>query len=67
MNRLLKGFLVIAGLLVNTGLMAHPGHGTFTGNEIWHYITSPLHIGIVLAVVVIAIVLLVRKKYTKDA
>jgi hypothetical protein len=67
MNRLLKGFLVIAGLLVSTGLMAHPGHGTFTGNEIWHYITSPLHIGIVLAIVVVAIVLLVRKKHTKDA
>ena len=52
------------GLMVSTSIMAHPGHGTFTGHELWHYLTSPLHIGIVLAVAVVLIIVLVRKKAT---
>ena len=55
MNRFLKSFLVVAGLLFSVSAVAHPGHGTFTGHEIWHYVTSPLHIGLGLTVIVIAV------------
>ena len=55
MNRFLKSFLVVVGLLFSVTAVAHPGHGTFSGHEIWHYVTSPMHIGIALTVIVIAI------------
>jgi putative Mn2+ efflux pump MntP len=55
MNRFLKSFLVVAGLLFSVSAVAHPGHGTFTGHEVWHYLTSPMHIGIGLTVIVIAV------------
>ena len=55
MNRFLKSFLVVAGLLFSFSAVAHPGHGTFSGHEVWHYVTSPMHIGIGLTVIVIAV------------
>ncbi len=63
---MIKGFLVISGLLVPFGIMAHPGHGTFTGTEISHYFTSPIHIGVGVALIVLAIIL-IRKRITKGA
>jgi len=53
MNRLLKSVLVVTGLLLSVTAMAHPGHGTFSGHELWHYITSPMHVGIVMGGMVI--------------
>ena len=55
MNRLFKSFLVLIALLFSVNAMAHPGHGTFTGQEVWHYVTSPMHVGIALGAVVILI------------
>ena len=55
MNRFLKSFLVVVGLLFSISAVAHPGHGTFTGHEIWHYVTSPMHIGIALTAIVVGI------------
>jgi len=54
MNRFLKSFLVVVGLLFSVSAVAHPGHGSFSGYEVWHYVTSPMHIGISLLVIVIA-------------
>jgi len=55
MNRFLKNFLVVVGLLCSVSAVAHPGHGAFSGHEVWHYVTSPMHIGIGLTVIVIAV------------
>ena len=55
MNRFLKNLVFVVGILFSTNAAAHPGHGTFTGQEIWHYVTSPMHIGIGLTVIVIAV------------
>jgi hypothetical protein len=55
MNRFLKSFLVVMGLLFSISAVAHPGHGTFSGHEVWHYVTSPMHVGIGLTVIVVAL------------
>lgn len=55
MNRFLKSFLFVAGLLFSSSAVAHPGHGTFSGYEIWHYVTSLMHIGIGLTVIVVTV------------
>ena len=56
MNRIIKSCLVVIGLLTSSIVMAHPGHGTFNGHEFWHYVTSPMHIGLGLAAAVIMVV-----------
>ncbi len=66
MNQVKKVLLAISAILFSGVAMAHPGHGTFTGHEIGHYLTSPVHIGVALAVVVLAIVL-IRKRISKKA
>ena len=55
MNRFLKSSLVVAGLLFSVNAVAHPGHGTFAGLEIWHDTGSPMHIGIVWGDLIIMI------------
>ena len=55
MNRFLKSCLVVVGLLFSVSAVAHPGHGTFSGHELWHYVTSPMHVGIGLTVIVVAL------------
>lgn len=57
MNQFIKGLFVAIALFASQVAMAHPGHGTFTGHEIMHYLTSPMHIGVatLLLVVVFAI------------
>jgi hypothetical protein len=55
MNRLFRVSLLVLTILFSGTAMAHPGHGTFGGHEIWHYVSSPIHIGIVLGVTVILI------------
>lgn len=64
MNQVKKVILVISGLLFSGVVVAHPGHGSFTGTEIGHYLTSPVHLGVALAVIVFAIIL-VRKRLSK--
>ena len=54
MNRFLKSSLFVTGLLLSVSAMAHPGHGTISGYEVWHYVTSPMHIGTALLVIVVA-------------
>lgn len=66
MNQVKKVMLAISALFISGIALAHPGHGTFTGNEIAHYLTSPVHIGVALAVIVLAIVL-IRKRISKKA
>lgn len=56
MNRLIRNLLVVFAILFSMDAMAHPGHGTFGGHEVWHYVTSPIHIGIVLGIVAVLIV-----------
>ena len=65
MNQLRKGLLAISTLLISGVAMAHPGRGTFTGTEITHYLTSPVHIGVALAVIVLAIVLIRKRVFRK--
>ena len=64
MNQVKKALLAISALLLSGVAVAHPGHGTFTGTEIGHYLTSPVHLGVALAVIVLAIVIL-RKRISK--
>ena len=64
MNQVKKALLAISALLLSGVAVAHPGHGTFTGTEIGHYLTSPVHFGVALAVIVLAIVVL-RKRISK--
>ena len=65
-NKVKKLLLSIGLLLSSIVVVAHPGHGTFTGNEIAHYFTSPLHLGFAMAAVVLALVL-IRKRLSKRA
>jgi hypothetical protein len=62
MNQVKKVLLAIGLFLTSGVVLAHPGHGTFTGNEVVHYLTSPVHIGVALAVVVLAIVLFLKRQ-----
>lgn len=64
MNQVKKALLAISALLLSGVAVAHPGHGTFTGTEIGHYLTSPVHLGVALAAIVLAIVL-IRKRISK--
>jgi hypothetical protein len=66
MNQVKKVFLAISALLFSGVAIAHPGHGTFSGKEIAHYLTSPIHIGVALAVIVFAIIV-IRKRISKKA
>ena len=50
--------LALFVVLSPTVLFAHAGHGTFDGINLWHYLTSPLHListMVVLAVVVFGV------------
>ncbi len=66
MNQVKKALLAISALLLSGVAFAHPGHGTFTGTEIGHYLTSPVHIGVALVAIVFAIIL-IRKRISKKA
>jgi hydrogenase/urease accessory protein HupE len=65
MNQVKKALLAISALLLSDVALAHPGHGTFTGTEIGHYLTSPVHLGVALAVIVLAIVILRKRIFKK--
>ena len=56
MNKSFKSLLIVVITLFATNAFAHPGHGTSTGHDIMHYLTSPLHIGIVISSLVILFV-----------
>ncbi|MEN8249962.1 MAG: hypothetical protein ABFS32_13595 [Bacteroidota bacterium] len=56
MNRSFKSLLIVVTTLLSVNAFAHPGHGTSTGHDIMHYLTSPMHVGIVLTTVVILFV-----------
>ena len=56
MSRILKSMLVVVGLLFSFTAVAHPGHGAMSGHELWHYVSSPVHIGVTLIMVVVAII-----------
>jgi hypothetical protein len=43
-----------------TFLSAHPGHDFFNGASIQHYLTSPIHVVTIIAIVLIAV--MVSKK-----
>ena len=45
--------LTFIALLSPTVVLAHAGHGTFDGINLWHYLTSPMHL--ISAMVVLAI------------
>ncbi len=68
MRRLTKALLSLSLLSAPMSLMAHEGHGTGAGHELWHYLSSPAHIipaAIVLAVTV-AILLFRRRKAAEE-
>jgi membrane-anchored glycerophosphoryl diester phosphodiesterase (GDPDase) len=41
--------------LVPTLVLAHPGHGTFNGHNLGHYLTSPVHLISTLAVIAVTV------------
>jgi len=50
--------------LVPAVVYGHTGHGTFDGHNLWHYITSPLHLFssiVILAVAVLGVRYLSKK------
>ena len=56
-------FVALLSLLValsSTVVYGHTGHGTFDGHNLWHYITSPLHLFSSIAIIVLVAVLGVR-------
>ena len=68
MRRLTKALLSLSLLSAPMSLMAHEGHGTGAGHELWHYLSSPAHIipaAIVLAVTV-AILLFRRRQAAEE-
>lgn len=42
-------FVATILLISSLSAVAHPGHGTGDGESVQHYVTSPLHVGPVLA------------------
>jgi heme/copper-type cytochrome/quinol oxidase subunit 2 len=44
-------YLTLIFLLIASVSSAHPGHGTSNGIDILHYLTSPLHVILLVAVV----------------
>lgn len=68
MHRLTKALFSLFLLLGPLSLMAHEGHGTGAGHELWHYLSSPAHIipaAVVLAVTV-ALLLFRRRRKTAE-
>ncbi len=58
MRKILFSLMLFLPALVQ----AHPGHGTSTGNDWVHYLTSPGHLApAVLSVTAIALVLMLRR------
>ncbi|MBK8041618.1 MAG: hypothetical protein KBG02_01335 [Haliscomenobacter sp.] len=58
MRKALFSFLLLLPALTQ----AHPGHGTSTGNDWIHYLTSPGHLApAVLSVTAIVLALMLRK------
>lgn len=51
-------FTLIAFLsvLVPSLALAHPGHGTYDGLNLMHYLTSPLHVIAVLGIILVNVV-----------
>lgn len=45
--------IALLSVLVPSMALAHPGHGTFDGISVMHYLTSPLHVILVLAIVLV--------------
>ena len=66
MNQVKKVLLSIGLLLTSGVVIAHPGHGTFTGHELGHYLTSPVHLGVALTVLIL-VIFFVRKHISKRA
>lgn len=42
-------------LLSPTAVLAHAGHGTFDGINLWHYVTSPLHLFSTMVVLTVTV------------
>ena len=56
---LLALFLVLSPRIV----LAHAGHGTLDGTNLWHYLTSPLHL--IYALIVLAVAVFGVRYFTK--
>ncbi len=48
----LLAFFVV---LSSTVVLAHAGHGTFDGINLWHYLTSPLHVISAMGVITVVV------------
>lgn len=59
-------FVSLASLLPLT-LSAHPGHGSGTGTDWVHYLSSPIHMGIVVLTLFVLFVGTAYYKRKKDA
>ncbi len=69
MRRSTKALFSLSLLLAPVSLMAHEGHGTGAGHELWHYLSSPAHIipaAIVLAVTVAILLFRRRRKAAEE-
>jgi hypothetical protein len=64
---MLSFFLIVIITLLPFSVAAHPGHGTFDGLTPLHYISSPIHLIAVMAVISLAIlgIQFLRKKIRK--
>lgn len=57
--------ITFLSIFVPSMVMAHPGHGTYDGISIWHYLTSPVHL--ISAVAIVAVnILAIRYAKKRD-
>lgn len=50
-TRILTLIAFVTMVLVPSMVLAHPGHGTFDGLNLGHYLTSPVHLASLLVIV----------------
>ncbi len=61
MHRIPTTLALLSLLCTPAALLAHGGHGTFSGHELAHYLTSPAHAIPVAAVLVLVVAYLIRR------
>ena len=61
-------FLTLSSLLavlMPLTVQAHPGHGSLSGHELAHYLTSPAHVGPLLLILALGAFFFYRRQKSK--